>query len=477
MKLSQIINETDIKKTNITDFDVEISKIADNSNEVGENDLFICMQGSRFNGHLYIEEALLRRAAVIVLDDMSYAGDFPYICVESSRRTFARLWNAYCGFPCNRLHLIAVTGTNGKSSTVEMLCHILNCAGYKTAKIGTLNAELTTPDPDKLYPRLKGLCDLGYRYAVMEASSHALALDKLEPIRFDVGIFTNLTPEHLDFHITMSEYAKAKSKLFSQSELCLGNYDDKYYNEVCGNADRKLCYSSKSDEADFTAHNIKLSIEKTEFDFLSFGELFHIKTKAIGNFTVYNSMAAVSCAYAIGIDREIIKNAMYTYKGVDGRLERVKVSGDYSAFIDYAHTPDALEKVLMSVRECMTGNGRLICIFGCGGDRDKTKRAPMGKIASELADYTIITSDNSRSENKIDIIRDILSGFDGDKPHVVIPERKQAIMYAVHSAKPNDILLFCGKGHEKYEINSYGKFPFDEKKIIQEADRERTKRN
>lgn len=474
MKLNCLCQGIDIAETNLESLDIEVGSVCGDSRRIRENDVFIAIRGNSYNGHKYIGEALLRRAAVIVIDDKRYAGDFPYIRVASARRAYSLMWNNLCGRPSERMKYIAVTGTNGKSSAVTMISHILSSGGISCAPIGTLNSTLTTPDPPELYPRLRELADSGCRYAVIEASSHALEYRKLAPIHIDVGVFTNLSGEHLDFHGNMRSYADAKARLFSACGTAIYNYDDKCGRYITRRARRRFSYSFCSDRADYVCKNIRVGSGGSEFDFLTVGELFRLRLPHIGRFAVYNAMAACSVARFLGLPKEDIKRAVADMPVIPGRLEEVVLEGaPFRVFIDYAHTPDALSKVLSTLRETMTSEGRLICVFGCGGNRDPRKRAPMGNIATTLADRVIITSDNSRNEAVFDIIRDILCGVDKSKPYTVIPDRRGAIRYTVHSARGGDVIVFCGKGHEDYEITSIGKIPFIEKDIIEEAYKER----
>lgn len=474
MKLNCLCQEIDIAETNLESLDIEVNTVCGDSRCVQKNDVFISIRGNSYNGHKYIGEALARGAAVIVIDDKRYAGDFPYIRVTSARKAYSLMWNNLCGRPSERMKYIAVTGTNGKSSAVTMISYILSSSGVRCEGIGTLNSSLTTPDPPELYPRLKELADSGCRYAVIEASSHALEYRKLSALNIDVGVFTNLSGEHLDFHGNMRAYADAKSRLFSGCGTAIYNYDDKYGRYITRRAGRRLSYSFCNDRADYVCKNIRIGCGYGEFDFLTVGELFRLRLPHIGRFAVYNAMTACSVAHYLGIPKEDIKMAVADMPVIPGRLEEVLLDGaDFRVFIDYAHTPDALSKVLSSLREAMGSRGRLICVFGCGGDRDPGKRAPMGNIATTLADRTVITSDNSRNEALFDIIRDILCGVDKTKPYTVIPDRRGAIRYTVHTARRGDVIVFCGKGHEDYEITSAGKTPFIEKDIIEEAYKER----
>lgn len=473
MKLSELVIGSDILDTNITDFDVDIKAVTDRSWEINEGDLFIALKGHRCDGHGYIGEALKRRAAVIVIEDSDYIGDFPYIRVPTTRRAYAGMWCRLC--PFTDMKLIAVTGTNGKSSIVSVITHILNYNGIRAASIGTLNSSLTTPDPPELYPRLKELCEAGTEYVVMEASSHALALEKLAPLRFEYGVFTNLTRDHLDFHGDMESYLKAKSRLFELCDNAIYNYDDRWGSYCVSECRGRIySYSTESDNADFTAKNVFLELGRSRFDMLSEGELFRIELPLTGEFNVSNTLCGAAVSRLIGIEREGIRRALKNMPAVSGRLEEVhNRSDDYRVFIDYAHTPDALKKLLMTLRECMSGNQRLICIFGCGGDRDRGKRSIMGDIAVKYADYCIITSDNPRSEDPYAIIKDIVKDIKKKTNYLIIENRQRAIEYAVHSAGNGDIIVLCGKGHEDYQIGVCGKKEFNEKKIIKEADEER----
>lgn len=474
MNLTRLIRGIDVLETNLESFDIEISSVSADSRTLGPGEIFVSLAGESFNGHRYIGEALSRRAAVIVIDEKSFIGGFPYIRVTSARRAYAQMWSNFCHSPSDSLECIAVTGTNGKSSTVEMLTHILNYSGKKACAIGTLHSSMTTPDPPQLYPRLKELCKNGCRYGVIEASSHGLYLEKLAPIDFKLAVFTNLSRDHLDYHGNMRSYAGAKAKLFSQCSRALYNLDDKYGKEISSAARRRCSYSFTNLHADFVCRNMRVGLEEGCFDFLTVGELFRVRGPISGSFGIYNAMAACSAAYMLGVDKASIKSAMAQLPTIAGRMERVEVkSRDYRVFVDYAHTPDAMAKLLSGLRSSISDNERLVCVFGCGGSRDKGKRPIMGELATALADMTVITSDNPRDEDPFDIIRDILRGADLSKPHIVIPHRGGAIRYAIHSAQKGDVIVFCGKGHENYQIDKYGKTPFDEKELIREADKER----
>jgi UDP-N-acetylmuramoyl-L-alanyl-D-glutamate--2,6-diaminopimelate ligase len=323
----------------------------------------------------------------------------------------------------------------------------------------------------------------------IEASSHALKLSKLDAISFDTGIFTNLTPEHLDFHGDMDDYKKSKAKLFSMCENSIINADDSACEYMLSMARaNRFTYSTKGREADFMATDIVIS-KNTEnnnksnclginYNLISKNTIMKIKSPLGGAFNVDNTLCAVACAILHGIAPAVISEALASIFGVNGRMERVKLhkNADFSLYIDYAHTPDALQNLLRSARELVFDGGRIILVFGCGGDRDKSKRALMGQIASQNADFVIITSDNSRSEEPSQIIDGIMSGFDKACEHKVIINRREAIEYAVMNAMRGDLILLAGKGHEKYEIDKSGKHPFDEREISIEAARKRFER-
>lgn len=481
MVLSELLSGVHITETT-ADERLEISDVTCYSEAVKPGGMFICICGTRSDGHDYIDRAVYNRASVIVVQDgclsdtthefLSGSGSVSYVSVKNTREAQAYIYNNKFGSPSRRLRLIAVTGTNGKTTTSYMLHAILTEAGYKTGLIGTTTGALTTPDPDVLYCRLRDMADEGIDYVVMEASSHALAFDKLAPCIFDTGIFTNLTPEHLDFHITMENYYAAKSKLFEQCRVGLFNYDSEYGKKMYFSAPcDKYFYSVGSDTADFTARAaVNRGTEGIGYCLLTGDLMFRVSSPIPGEFSVYNTLAAASTAIVLGIDPRVIRAAIAKMTGVPGRIQRVYAKrDDISVFIDYAHTPDALENVLRAVRNFMTPEQRLTLLFGCGGDRDPSKRPVMGAIASRFADFVIVTSDNSRSEPPLRIIGEIVKGMDRERPHTVIESRREAITYAVVNARPGDVLLLCGKGHEDYEINASGRIPFSEARIVAEA--------
>jgi UDP-N-acetylmuramoyl-L-alanyl-D-glutamate--2,6-diaminopimelate ligase len=322
--------------------------------------------------------------------------------------------------------------------------------------------------------------DDGVKYVFIEATSHALALDKLAPLHFEAAVFTNLTADHLDFHGSMENYLAAKKKLFHMADTAIINGDDRHGASIAEEAETggckniRLCTLDEHRRCDYTAMNVKsLGCDGVEYILSSVCSVFKVKSPIPGRFTVMNTLQAASCALALGIDCRSIQDALRHMKGIDGRFERVKLcpEADFSVFIDYAHTPDALANLLLTAREFRGHGQRIVLLFGCGGDRDRSKRSEMGRIASQLADFTVITSDNSRSEDPRDIISDITVGFDfsARAQALIIENREEAIYYVIENALRGDIILLAGKGHEEYEIDKEGKHPFSEKKIAREA--------
>lgn len=508
MKLVELIAGTDIKcqfgnsAERESALATEIAGIASDSREVRAGYLFVCIRGLHTDGHEYIEKAL-ENGAVAVLTEEGYLDKHKakegvtYLTSSNTRRALSFLFNTWYGRPADDMRLIAVTGTNGKTSVTFMLREIFRAALIKTGLIGTVvcysderklsirseneNANMTTPDPKELYEILSVMKKDGIEVVLIEATSHALALDKLAPLRFVSAIFTNLSPDHLDFHGDMKSYLDAKKKLFTMTDSAVINADDDSYSEIlataeesgCGNI--RLCTVREERNADYAALNIRsLGTSGVEYILSSVSHIFKVSSPIPGRFTVMNTLEAAACALEEGVSPQNVQDALRHMRGIDGRFERVKLctGADFSVFIDYAHTPDALENLLLTVRGFRKKGERIVLLFGCGGDRDKSKRHVMGRIASTLADFVIVTSDNSRSEEPQNIISDIMSGFDYSRAgSVVIENREEAIDYAVKNALESDIILLAGKGHEAYEIDKNGKHPFNEKELVREAAR------
>ena len=460
---------------------IEIKGITPDPTLCKEGYLFVCIKGFTRDGHLVIDKAIENGAVAFAIDENRpeieeklNALSLPYAIFENTRAGEAYLTSRFYNDPWKDLKITAVTGTNGKTSTVTMLTEIYRAAGVKAATIGTITGKMTTPDPSVLYPLLAQYRDEGYTHVIMEASSHALALGKLEPIEFDCGVFTNLTPEHLDFHKTLDEYAKAKAMLFPRVRRAIINADDSYSSVMINASKNPILCSAKGTAVDFCAKNISDNKSQgIDYDVFTKDLVFRITSPIPGSFTVMNTLEAATAAYTDGVPHRTIMAALSRFTGVKGRMERIALpTNDFSLYIDFAHTPDALENVLRTVRRFMKDEQRLVLLFGCGGDRDRTKRPVMGGIASKMADFVIVTADNSRSENTRDIIGNILEGFDESCPHTVIESRKEAIEYAVKTAQLGDVILLAGKGHEEYEIMPDGTHPFSERNIALEASKQ-----
>ena len=470
--------------------DIEIKNIVTNVEKVSDGSLFICIKGLRFDGHENIGDAIRRGAAVIVCEQVRdvFVGGAAIIKIENTRSVSARLYNAWYGDPAGKLRIVGVTGTNGKTSVCRILTSVFEEAGYRCATIGTLGcmsvggreldnvgndllANMTTPDPEVLYRLLYEIERDGAEFVFMEVSSHALALCKCDAIRFEAAIFTNLTRDHLDFHLSMDEYFKAKKKLFSMCQTAIINADDAWGQKILNDLSVRALTTSCVANGDYTAKDAEIGENGNCSYKLCFNNgIVPVSLNMGGLFAVNNTLQAASYAIDCGIDADRVSLALSKIEGVSGRMERVDVgySTGFSVVIDYAHTPDALENLLLGVRSSKK-DGRIVLLFGCGGDRDRGKRKLMGIVASRLSDLTIITSDNSRSEDKSAIISDILKGIDKEKLFVTIPDRKEAIEYAIKNARRGDVIILAGKGHEKYEIDRTGKRPFDEREIVRNA--------
>lgn len=460
------------------DFDSVVS----DSRKVTTGGVFVCLEGKTADGHAFIKDATERGAAVAVVSHAVKDSPIPFVVVDSVRSAYATLMNNLSGRPGDRLRLFAVTGTNGKTSVSTFLREIFKTAGYKAALVGTIGGNMTTPDPDVLYPLLRRLADDGTQIVVMEASSHALALKKLAPLSFECGMFTNLTMDHGDFHRTVQDYFEAKASLFEQCKAGIFNIDDKYGRYLFDRRSCKNVYGISALEApvlnaDFSARNIVFNENGARYELAAPSEIFRIWTDMPWKFAVYNTLTAAACAYISGVEYKYIQQALSSIKCISGRLERYNPGGSYAGYpriyIDYAHTPDALENSLKALRGIMKQGEKLTVLFGCGGDRDREKRPVMGRTAAELADFTVITSDNSRSEEPCDIISDIEAGIPDGAEYITITDRREAIGYALSQASEREILLLAGKGHEEYIIDKTGKHFFSEKEILEDYYRDK----
>lgn len=474
MKLKQLLQGVDVLCTNM-DMEQEIGSVHYDSRKVTPGSLFVAVTGFVTDGNKYIPMAL-EKGAVAVVTAVEPQGDFPYVLVASDRLALAQLGANYYGQPAKAMKLIGITGTNGKTTSTLLLKHILEqTRGAKVGLIGTMDnmigdrsvpAERTTPESLDLQALFGQMRDEGCSHVIMEVSSHAIALERVGGVRFDVAAFTNLTEDHLDFHKTMENYCDTKAILFSRSECCVANCDDEWYPRMCAQTAGPVLTTGCSESAALRAADIQLLADGIRFCAITQEETAQVTLPIPGKFTVYNAMTALGCAMQLGVSLQEAAAALATASGVKGRVEVVPTPGkSYTVLIDYAHTPDGLENVLTSVRGYC--RGRLIAVFGCGGDRDPMKRPIMGRIGVDIADIAVITSDNPRSEEPGLIIEDILKGVPEEKKNYeVIENRIDAIHHAMDIAKKHDIIVLAGKGHETYQEIRGVKHHLDEREVV-----------
>ena len=455
--------------------ELDITGITCNSREVKEGFAFVCINGTNVDGHTFAEAAITAGAAVIIAErDLGLSNQ---IIVDDTHSVFALMSANWFGCPADKMRLIGVTGTNGKTSVTYMLKKILESAGHKVGLIGTIQNMIgdrvveshnTTPGAYELNSLFSQMYNEGCSYVIMEVSSHALHQRRVCDLTFDVAIFTNLTQDHLDYHKSMENYLEAKKLLFKMCKTAVINLDTPYSEDIIKDLDCKVVTYSTGNDSTYSAKGIKYRPSSVEYELVSDNILNHIKVNTGGSFTVYNSMCAAVAAIEAGIEVSAAAKALEELKGVKGRAESVPTGRDFTVIIDYAHTPDGLKNILSTFRDCE--KNRLIALFGCGGDRDKTKRPIMGNIAVHNSDYVIVTSDNPRSEEPMDIINDILKGTEGvNTPVKVIENRIEAIKYAILIAQKDDIIVLAGKGHETYQILKNGTIHLDEREVIREA--------
>ena len=457
--------------------EMEISGVSCDSRAISPGDLFVAVCGFDTDGHNYIAKALEMGAAAVICQDPPQE-NIPWVAVKDSRLALAVASRNFYGNPASKMRMIGFTGTNGKTTSTYLMKHLLEeTVGAKVGLVGTngnmigekfLHTERTTPESCDLQRLFRQMLDEGCTHVVMEVSSHSLVLDRVAGIEFDVGIFTNLTQDHLDFHGTMEQYAKAKSSMFAACRCAVINADDQWSDYMINAANCPVTtYSAQSPLADLTANDIRLSANGAKFLALYNGGLQRTSIPLPGLFSVHNALGVIGAGLCLGVSLADCCRAMSTAKGVKGRMEVVPTGEDFSIIIDYAHTPDALENVLSTLRHA--ASGRLVVLFGCGGDRDAAKRPLMGQVAAELADLCIITSDNPRTEEPEAIINDITAGMKGKfTPTKVICDRKEAIGWAINNHMPGDVILLAGKGHEDYQVVGHEKRHMDEREIVYE---------
>lgn len=477
MRLKQILESLKEPQLIVAE-DVAIKGISANSEEIKPDFVFVAIKGNQADGHDFIKQAIEKGARVIIAQgkpNFNLAQGISWIIVKDARSALAGLATAFYGYPAKKIKVIGITGTNGKTTISYLIESLLKGQGKACAVMGTINYRLkdkittaknTTPGPLEIQSFLSEALKEGINYVVMEVSSHALDQQRVAGVEFSYAIFTNLTQDHLDYHGNMDNYFQAKARLFrnlSSQAVSIINLDDAYGKRLFELTKSKVISYGFAKENQIRAEDFYFSPEGAKFKLIAPEGKIEIKTKLIGSHNVYNILAAVSFALSAGMDLNFCKSSLAHFDLVPGRLEKIPSAKDFSVFVDYAHTPDALKNVITSLRQI--AQNRIIVIFGCGGDRDRGKRPQMGKIATELADFVMITSDNPRSEEPMAIIEEILRGVKKDNYQVIL-EREAAIHQALAMAAMGDIVLIAGKGHENYQVIKERTIPFDDRRVV-----------
>jgi len=505
MQLGKLIEGVEVKKI-VGDTVKEVDGIAYHSKQIGKEFLFAAIRGLEADGHQFIEEAIQRGAGVVVSEVERQVSDRTLILVPNSRQALAKISSNFYGDPSSRLKLIGITGTNGKTTTTYLLESILKKAGCTVGVIGTINyrfghritpAPNTTPESLDLQRILWEMSKGGASHVIMEVSSHGLDLDRVFGCQFDGVVFTNLTSEHLDYHKTLEQYFESKKKLFSDSlvkspkkrRFAVTNFDDPRGEKIVEGIDLPVIRYGLSPSCDVTADQMVSSFQGLSCRVRTPKGDLSIRSKLIGDFNVYNIMAAVSVGIGMEVPLETLKEGVEGLEGVSGRFENVENTRGLHVIVDYAHTHDALERVLLGLKRIVENGiqsyGKLITVFGCGGDRDRTKRPLMGEVAGKYSDLAILTSDNPRTEDPFAILEEVERGFKAlplkewhpnemklwrsKKGYLKVPDRREAIRTAIRLAQPSDTVLIAGKGHEDYQIIGKKRFPFDDRIEAQKA--------
>jgi UDP-N-acetylmuramoyl-L-alanyl-D-glutamate--2,6-diaminopimelate ligase len=470
--------------------DFKVNSLCYDSRKIKAGDVFFALKGLRHDGNVYVPEVISKGASAVFTDSSRI---FPYPCVHKvndCRSTLASLSNIFYDFPSHKMKVTGVTGTNGKTTVTSLINFVLRYAGYKTGLIGTngnyindefFHTEFTTPESVELNRLLNEMYSRGVEYVTMEVSSHSLIMKRINGIEFDVAVFTNLTPEHLDFHETVDNYFKAKKILFDSlkrinlknfNTVSVYNSDDPYGKKAVENTEAERISFGFGSSA-YSVKELKMDFKGMSFDMLvplngEGKDKISFKSKLTGKFNVYNIMAAVAALKTYKLTFKTIRDAVAEFKPVEGRFMQFVLKNGSIAIVDYSHTPDSLLNVLSTIREIRSVNslqGKVITVFGCGGNRDRTKRPKMAAIAEELSDTVIVTSDNPRNEKPMDIISEIETGFKSKK-YLVIENREEAICKAIKLSDRNDVILIAGKGHEDYQIIGDKKYHFSDKEIV-----------
>lgn len=466
--------------------DIKIENIACDSRKVSAGDLFICLRGFTVDGHDFAAQAVAQGAVALVVEE-KLAVDVPQLVVPDTRRAMAVISSRFFDFPSNKFKLIGVTGTNGKTTTTHLIYHIMTAWGKKAGLIGTINRRIgdqvvemknTTPEALDLQRYLHDMHREGADYVAMEVSSHALDLGRVRGCQFRTAVFTNLTQDHLDYHETMENYLAAKELLFTQlgntysckqAAYAVLNADDAASDYLLKRTAAQVVTYGIDQAADVRATNIRFSGQGVSFDVETFRGNGHLDLQLTGKFSVYNALAALATCLLEGVPFTVIKDSLEQVAGVDGRFERVDAGQPFTVLVDYAHTPDSLENVLKTVQEFVSG--RVYCVVGCGGDRDRAKRPLMAQIAVQHSDVAVLTSDNPRTEDPERILQDMVDGVSGvDRARFTeIIDRREAIQFAIDAAEPGDVVLIAGKGHETYQEINGKRYDFDDRSVARAA--------
>ncbi|PKR78535.1 UDP-N-acetylmuramoyl-L-alanyl-D-glutamate--2,6-diaminopimelate ligase [Halalkalibacillus sediminis] len=482
MLLDQLIDQLKIYKTNSDLKGIEISSIEMDSREVSVGSLFVCLQGMTVDGHEFVDNAIEDGAAAI-LSEKPLDCSVPVIVVPSTIKSLAILADYFYGMPSQHMNVVGITGTNGKTTMTYLIDEIFRKYGHKTAIVGTIHMKIgdhqypvrnTTPDSLFLHKHFHQMLEAGVHTVIMEVSSHALSMGRVYGIDFNSAIFTNLTQDHLDYHLNMNDYAYAKSLLFSQlgnefqpkRKTAVINVDDPYADVMSRATSQEVVTYGLGKEAFIRADNIRLDSNQSKFDLILGEEIVPIEARLPGKFNVYNMLGAIALAYSYNIPVETVKKALEETNGVPGRFEAVNIGQPFTVIVDYAHTPDSLENVLQSIVELK--KKRVYTVVGCGGDRDRTKRPKMADVAMKYSNFVYFTSDNPRNEDPKQILKDMTGHITGHDFHVII-ERERAIQQAIQTASEGDIVLIAGKGHETYQEVKGERVHFDDREVAKEA--------
>ncbi|MGC2528071.1 MAG: UDP-N-acetylmuramoyl-L-alanyl-D-glutamate--2,6-diaminopimelate ligase [Candidatus Acidiferrum sp.] len=488
MKLRDLLEGTEVR-VGASAGELEIRRVTCDSRKAEPRALFFALHGAKVDGNEFIRDAVSRGAVAIVSEDaapVSIPSSVTWIQVREARKALAVAAANFFGHPAEALHLVAVTGTNGKTTTTALIDAIVKAAGAKTGLFGTIAyhtphgdypAPNTTPESVDLQGFLAEIRDAGGKYAVLEASSHSLAMDRLWGCHFAAAVFTNLTREHMDYHKTFEDYFEAKKRLFDGTgagapDVAVINTDDEYGKRLSGLAKKTVSYGLESD-AEITTKKFQLTFNGLAFTAHTPNGKVQIASRLVGRINVYNILAAIGAAQALGLSNEVIEAGIRNLESVSGRFQRIDLGQPFFVVVDYAHTDDALENLIRTARE-LNPKGRIITLFGCGGGKDRTKRPVMGEVTGRLSDLTILSSDNPRNEDPLKIISDLIVGLQktGGK-YLIEPDREKAIGVAMDEARGGDIVLLAGKGHENYQILADKTLEFDDRDEARKALRER----